>query len=424
MKYDYRPLAAAGALMLAARAAVGCANDSGPGSDVVSENADAGLDGASSPEPDATTDGQPTTTLDAGDGGSDGSSCSLDGFCYAALPEAGSFDSGSVVPSTAGILFQLESVWVAPDHVAWAVSSTGHVLRWDGAAWSVVAIAPAALHSVWGSSSTDIWVAGDGGLVMHGTNVSGAVEFDVAPIATSETINHLWGRSATDVWAVGDKVYRLQSTGFVPVDLPSQYGDSGFLTLETIWGSDTDVWVSGFDTTFCDPVNCFYAERSMAWKWNGEGADPAWDALPVEFEFSNQIVAGTSTKDGVQLAAMDGNADDAFLVRVAPSDASASLGLDGGTTSGAYTWTHELVATYGSPTAIWATSQKDIWVAGRAGVVRHFDGLTWNVVRVALSAKTPLLATLRGMHAVVDDSGRRDLWIVGDDVALHWTEER
>ena len=90
--------------------------------------------------------------------------CSDDNVCQTVLPP-NSF---------------LRDVWSAGDGVVWAVGwkeppnsdLTGTILRWDGSAWAVqFETAGQVLSALWGSSPTDIWAGGEGGLY-HGTGPS------------------------------------------------------------------------------------------------------------------------------------------------------------------------------------------------------------------------------------------------------------
>lgn len=66
--------------------------------------------------------------------------------------------------------------------------------------------------------------------------------------------------------------------------------------------------------------------------------------------------------------------------------------------------------------AAWGASAKDVWTAGDAGTLLHWDGCAWGVVQVPIqsASSAPNLRALWGSYA-------DDAWAVGDGgTALHW----
>jgi hypothetical protein len=67
--------------------------------------------------------------------------------------------------------------------------------------------------------------------------------------------------------------------------------------------------------------------------------------------------------------------------------------------------------------ALWGSARDDVWAAGEAGTILHFDGERWTAMN---SHSVRNLLSITG-------SGRADVWAVGEDVVLHfdgstWTE--
>ncbi len=81
------------------------------------------------------------------------------------------------------------------------------VLHYDGSAWSPVALPGApknrAHFKVWGTSSDDLFVVGEAGVVWHKKGSEWVLESD--PPVSSGTITTVHGCAATDVWAVGGR---------------------------------------------------------------------------------------------------------------------------------------------------------------------------------------------------------------------------
>ncbi len=417
MKVFLRMTVAALVLAFGGRSALGCADG------VVAPPSSAG------PTPDA-SDGV-NGDLDGGphDGaGSAPPACSADGWCYTRLPSPTSFDAGGIVPDPSGVRFALSSVWGSADRSAWAVSRAGHVLRWDGTEWKVVLVAGAALRSVWGASATDIWVAGDSGTLLHGTGSDGNLTFVPVSIGSTLTIERVWGTSPTDIWLVTDRAYHLTAetagtaTPFVEVPIPSDYGDAAaFVRPTTVWGTAEETWFAGTEGSFCAPPSCSNETRHFAARRRDSGSGAAiWDTVPMAIPDATKVVGGTSTSAGVQVLAIATRLyDTAFAARIA-DDASKLDAVRGTVTvAGSHVWSSEVAQAYGQPTGIWGRDANDVFLVGEWGAVRRFDGSGWQIVRVARTAVSPLVNHLRAIDGVVDATGEQDMWIVGEDVALH-----
>jgi photosystem II stability/assembly factor-like uncharacterized protein len=62
-----------------------------------------------------------------------------------------------------------------------------------------------ALYAVWGSSPSDVYVVGAGGVILHNTNAGvGSTGTWVKTTKTSSTLTGVWGSSANDVYVVGE----------------------------------------------------------------------------------------------------------------------------------------------------------------------------------------------------------------------------
>jgi hypothetical protein len=70
--------------------------------------------------------------------------------------------------------------------------------------WATVAGLPlnVDLRAVWGSSGSDIWAVGLGGVMLHFDGMSWTPVSSVTP----QDLTSIWGSSASDIWAVGPKV--------------------------------------------------------------------------------------------------------------------------------------------------------------------------------------------------------------------------
>lgn len=393
--------------------------------------------------PDASTGDAPAVEDDTDaastvDGGADAGdaaprTCSDDFVCHTALPPK-SF---------------LRDVWSADGDVVWAVGwkdallsdADGAILRWDGAAWTEVFTDPLRLHAIWGSSPTDIWVGGDSGL-FHGTGPSPS-QITWTKVR-SEPIVSIWGASANDVWAVGhtmswQEVFDgkvLHYTG------PGADGSDGWkidpissrpAMYRKVWGSSSgDVWIGGAEFSTCGYSHC-NGTRAFALHRvpDGDGG-MSWseDGLP---DFVG-IVQGTGIHRGSMFSGggsittdsvwMMGSRSPTQLDPILGSPVFDVLFIGTRNTDGSgYTWSDGTFGTCAGQVickglwfnrAVWGKGPNDVYMAGDHGQLRHWNGTSFTHVKTTLE-KIPIRASL---HAMWGSSGT-DLWIVGDEIALH-----
>lgn len=96
------------------------------------------------------------------------------------------------------------AIWAASATSAWALgASVPYPLHWDGSSWQIdfSAGVSGSPQSIWGSSASDVWMAGGPNSLYHYDGTS----WDTTSRLAAQ-IYSLGGTSATDVWAGGDKV--------------------------------------------------------------------------------------------------------------------------------------------------------------------------------------------------------------------------
>lgn len=97
----------------------------------------------------------------------------------------------------------LEGIWASSADEAFAVGSTGMLMRWNSRSGRELYFPPAPytwFRAVWGSSPTDIWAVGGGGRIMHW---NGHGWMDV-PSPTTQDLYGVSGSGPQDVWIVGN----------------------------------------------------------------------------------------------------------------------------------------------------------------------------------------------------------------------------
>jgi hypothetical protein len=94
------------------------------------------------------------------------------------------------------------------------------------------------LNAVWGSSTSELWAVGSGGVILRRAGTWSPVSS-----GTTATLHGVWGSAASDAWAVGDQATILHWNG--SAWSKENAGISG-IALHGIWGSSTtDLWVVG-----------------------------------------------------------------------------------------------------------------------------------------------------------------------------------
>ena len=367
------------------------------------------------------------------DAGAAPRTCSDDFVCHTALPPK-SF---------------LRDVWSAGDGVVWAVGwkdpllydADGVVLRWDGAAWTETFTDPLRLHAVWGSSATDLWIGGDSGL-FHGTGPSPS-EITWTKVR-SEPIVSIWGSSTSDVWAVGHtrtwydsfdgKVLHFTGPGADGADgweidsissRPAMYRKVWGTSAEDVWIGAAEFATCGYD--FCNGTRAFALRRapdgSGGYAWTEDAAPDFVGILPgVGVHHGSMFSGGGSiTSDSVW---MMGSRSPTKMDPLSGSPVFDVVFVGTRRPDGSgYTWSDSTFGTCeGQGTcdgvwfnrAVWGKAPNDVYLAGDYGQLRHWNGTSFAYVKTTLE-KIPLMTSLYAMWG----SSSTDLWIVGDEIALH-----
>ena len=140
----------------------------------------------------------------------------------------------------------LLSIWGSSSRDVFVVGDKGVILHYDGQAWTPMASGTTKnLISVWGTSSRDVFAAGYGGTVLH---YDGA-RWTPMETGTTGDLYGIWGTAPDSVMAVGGSPMPLPGKGLVlrydgkawsPMTIP----DSPFLA--GVWGSSmSDVFAVG-----------------------------------------------------------------------------------------------------------------------------------------------------------------------------------
>ena len=112
------------------------------------------------------------------------------------------WDGSQVVGMMTGTVVDLRGIWAGGGSVV-AVGAAGALVHGNGMTWTATVL-PAAggktLRAIWGSTSTSLWLVGDGGTILQWNGVAATP----VPSGISESLRAIWGASDRDIWAVGD----------------------------------------------------------------------------------------------------------------------------------------------------------------------------------------------------------------------------
>jgi hypothetical protein len=319
---------------------------------------------------------------DAGDAGV--AKCTVD-WCETPLPIP---DGGKLT---------LMDVWVPAPNSAWAVSEEGLVLRWNGTEWTVVWDAQTPLYGVWGDHEGEIWVVGAAGAIFRGhegttwTSIPSGTTTDLMEICeASRDAQH-----PRNVAIVGVASTVLRWTGASGEDGNPSWETSNPGIDDELYSvscSGFDVWVAGRATDWFEGGPRIYRESGASW-------------------IAQPTIAGASRNDSYfSIWAFDSQN---IWVRGKGSILHATPAGDGG----AYSWSQELSsnsATMKRPSSIWGSGMSDVWIASSRGRVHHWNGSTLEITATAKSWDV----LHSNLHAV-SGSGPDDVWVVGDNIAIH-----
>jgi len=238
---------------------------------------------------------------------------------------------------------EIFNVWgVARDDV-WAFQWPG-ALHWNGHEWTAYTGPHAEdlhLFSGWGTATDDVWAVGY--TIWHWDGESWQESLDLATlnrlcgyegVEVRIQLEQVRGTSAQDVWVASDETCTLHFTvnGW-------ERAEEGFNSLFEIHGSSD--------------VGAIDAQGDIR-RWNGTAWEPIGKLGPSQG--ASAVWADTSS----QLWTVDGGG----LVRHLRDGKWSEQSPAWSTTS------EELSDVHG-------TSPDNVWVVGRAGTLRHFDGTSW-----------------------------------------------
>lgn len=138
-----------------------------------------------------------------------------------------------------GITANITDVWGSSPSDVYGTTSDGRLWHWDGAGvWKVTTVqSPTALNAVWGTSSSNIYTVGDGGVVYR---YNGSTWQSIR-LPTRNNLYAVWGTSANNVFVggAGNALYRWDGTSWTAEKLPQ--GQQIF----SFWNDGINTYLTG-----------------------------------------------------------------------------------------------------------------------------------------------------------------------------------
>lgn len=230
-----------------------------------------------------------------------------------------------------GTTESLAGVW-GDGSVVWAVGERGTLLKLSGGAWSKVAIGTTSgLYAIWGSAANDVWAVGEAGMVCRFGGISWTCgrEFPMTSTALALT-----GTSRTNLWAFG--------------------------TMSDAWHWNGSTWSARTKPATPSTVLGAAALGTNILAVGLDGAGMLYDGTSWR-----TLTLGSSMQSFA--AAWASSASNSYIV----GSGGAILRFDGMTArphSSGFT---------GTVSAMWGSSERDVWVFTLDGLGHHYDGTRW-----------------------------------------------
>ena len=297
----------------------------------------------------------------------DGTSCGSGMSCL-----SGKCGGPKFTPQSSGSTADLQALWGSSGTNVFAGGIGGVILHTsNGTTWTAQnSGTTSSIDWLWGSGSTDVYAMGEGGLLLH-TIDSGTTWTKLPAIAGTLAVVSMWGSAKTDVYAVvqGGGVYRSTNSG---VSWTRQ--STSTTNLWSVWGSSrTDVYVVG-----AGGVILHSTDSGTTWVQQSSGVSnvlySVWGSGKADvFAIGESGVLLGSTDSGVTWTQQTAASTTLFWSGFSRSSkehyavgAPNILLYNAGTA----TWPKLSPGTTADLYAIWGNST-DIFVAGAGGTILH-----------------------------------------------------
>ena len=339
------------------------------------------------------------------------------------------FDGKAWTKLSSGVTGKLEDAWVAGKEM-FAVSTKGVVIHHKGP-WRQVE-ASYHLNAVWGSSASDIFVAGDESYIIH---FDGSKWTPRNGPVSRTNLYGIWGSGPTNAFAVG-AWYSPSSGGSVSPRAfrwdskaktwsAMKFSDTnGQIALQNVWGSGPDdVYAVGSCRFFgppphtcADPIY-HYSGSGDTWGrlTGGSGINKNLNAIWGASK-SDVFAGGTDGAmfryNGSKWASMTSFSTKTIQGIWGRSNSEVyAVDIEG--TVGRYdgsTWSTDTPGTKTWLNAVWGAAKSDVFVVGAMGQILRHDGIQWGTT----------ISGASGNFSGIWGTSPHNVYAVGWDGIFHW----
>ena len=281
-------------------------------------------------------------------------------------------------------------VWGSSATNVFAVGDGGVIIRYDGTKWTdMTSPTTQNLRSVWGTSATDVFAVGAGGTIIHYDGNA----WTAMTSGTTNQLNGVWGSAWNNVYAVGNTATIRYYNGITWAASTPPGGVTA--NLNGIWGSaNNNIFAVGALNT--NAVIIRYTGASWTnmtgattgtqilygvWGWVNGGTTYvlAVGANGTIRNYNGTVwAASTSGAGTTQLNGIWGWGSGTTATAYAVGNAGMIRYLNNAVVTAA--WSNPPVA---SPTAqalyrVWGTASNNVIVVGAATTLQHYNGSAWS----------------------------------------------
>ena len=280
------------------------------------------------------------------------------------------------------------------------VTANGYAfMRWDGTAWTSFGDSGPGMFAVWGTSPTHVLACGeDNAFLRHDGSKTSIVP---TGLNNHQYCYALWGSTATDIVMAGDGLYRHDG---VTWDKLSKGG-----TAAAVWGSSTSQMIA---VALNGNIRSF---NGVSWK---PMTSPTTKSLHAVWGASSTCVFATGSVgtilryDGVKWSPM-ASPITSHIQAVWGSSPTNVFATGGGGKIIRFDgskWTTMASPAKTTLNALWGSSATNVFAAGYSGTIVHHDGVKWTTMASGVTT------TLYGLWG----SSATDVWAVGGGSMLRY----
>lgn len=269
----------------------------------------------------------------------------------------------------------LRSVWGTSSSNVYVVGADGTLLRYDGGKWNpTLSGSPYGLYGVWGASTTSVYAVGAYGTILRHDGAT----WTLMQSNTSRSFTSVWGSSDTDVFAAGTNGTIQHYDGVKWRAMAS----GTTTTLWSVWGSSpTQVFAGGDYGTVRRYDGKLWSAINYSSSW--------WGVRGIWGSSGSEVFAVATSYSGLKMG---------YVLRWYPKlqkwlpmhVSGALTGIWGLSSTAMVVVGEKSIQRYDGKTwskaqgiedtmyGVWGSSVTDVYAVGKTGWILHHDGKAWS----------------------------------------------